>query len=108
MLTYNCSRVEVVIGATSSTSDYGFNFFDSSVSCAPTDSYSSTSFAFTVLYIISWTILAPIHILSKAGREYAIDVVGSAVKVVLLGLAVYGPFISELQASVLGAFSMAF
>lgn len=108
MLTFNCSRVEEVSGASLSTLDYGFNFFDSSVSCSPTGFYSSASFAFAALYIIGWTILAPIYVLRRAGREFAIDAVGSGVKVIMLGLAVYGPFISELQASVLGAFMMAF
>lgn len=108
MLTFNCSRVEVLSGSSSPTFEQGFNFYDSSVSCAPAEIYSSASFAFAVLYVISWTILAPIYVLHRAGREFAIDAVGLGVKVVMLGLAIYGPFISELQTSVLGAFMMAF
>ena len=108
MLTFNCKNPQVVTGSTLALSNQGFNLYDSSITCIPSDTFSSSSFVLTIIYIICWNVIAPIYVLQKAGREFVIDAVGLIVKVIMLGLAIYGHLISELESGVFAALMMTF
>jgi hypothetical protein len=103
-----CQDVEFAGPPKDSQPTVAFNYYDSAMACdSSTIANSGTFFSF-LGYVLIWVVLAPTYLLLKNRKEFIIEYFGLIIKLVLVVVAQFAPFMTEFQVGVAGAFLITF
>ena len=103
-----CQDVEYAGPPKDSVAVVAFNYYDSAMVCDSAAIASSGMIICFLSYVLVWVVLAPTYLLLKSRNEFIIEYVGLIIKLVLVIVAQFAPFMTEFQVGVAGAFLVTF
>jgi hypothetical protein len=99
-----CQDVEYAGPPKDSKAVVAFNYYDSAMVCDSSAVASAGTVICFLGYVLVWVVLAPSYLLLKSSKEFIIEYFGLIVKLVLVIVAQFAPFMTEFQVGVAGAF----
>lgn len=85
-----------------------FNYYDSAMVCDSAAIASSGMIICFLGYVLIWVVLAPTYLLLRSRKEFIIEYFGLIIKLVLVIVAQFAPFMTEFQVGVAGVFLVTF
>jgi hypothetical protein len=85
-----------------------FNYYDSAIVCDSAAIASPGMLVCFLGYVLIWVVLAPTYLLLRSHREFIIEYFGLIIKLVLVIVAQFAPFMTGFQVGVAGAFLVTF
>lgn len=95
-----CQDIEYAGPPKDSMTVVAFNYYDSAMVCDSAAIASYGMISCFLAYVLIWVVLAPTFLLLKSRKEFIIEYFGLIIKLVLVIVAQFAPFMTEFQVGV--------